>query len=99
MFKVLMAAVVALSLGTLTGCNSGFSDDDIERIKTDIKAEFNKQPGVSVTEVVMTKDADNNKKLTGHVKANVSGPLGGTVELKKPCHATLDGTEIQWKCE
>jgi len=83
-----------LVLVFLGGCNPGFSDEDIAAVKKTIKAEFEKKPGVTVSEVTMLKE--NSRKLSGFVKAKFS-----TIDVIKACSATMDeqGKQYLWKCE
>lgn len=74
-------------------CNTGFSDQDIETLKKTVKAEFEKRPGVSVTEVNFIKESD--KKLSGLIKFKV-----GELEVTKGCGATMgESAQYIWKCE
>jgi hypothetical protein len=95
--------VVAMRIGkatlfavfmSLAACNSGFTDEDIAKVKESIRDEFDKRPGVKVVEVQMLKESPN--KLMGFVKAKA--PLFG--EITKSCSATMgEGHEYLWRCE
>jgi hypothetical protein len=87
--------LVALVIGFfwLLGEN-GFSNADLEAMKTHIKTEFEKQPGITVTEVEMIRES--SKKATGFVKIRM--PLVG--EIMKSCTATMgQDNRYIWRCE
>jgi hypothetical protein len=78
----------------LAGCNSGFSGEDIAKVKDSIRTEFDKRPGIKVIDVQMLKESPT--KLMGFVK--VKAPLFG--EMTKSCSATMgEGNQYLWKCE
>jgi hypothetical protein len=84
---------------------ASFSDADIMAAKADIKAELQKQKGVSVTEVQLIRETP--RKLTGFAKLHFSapntesGPLAGySVDITRQCGATMgDGDRYIWQCE
>lgn len=86
-----LVALVPICL--LSGCKPSFSDEDIGNVKTSIRTEFEKTPGVSVKDVQIIKESD--QRLTGFVKLEAEG-----FEVTKNCHANM-GTDNQyiWKCE
>ena len=83
-FSLLLAA---------SACNTGFSDQDIANVKSMVRAEFEKRPGVSVTDVTFIKESD--RKLSGFVKLKIA-----EVEVTKSCTATMgENAQSIWKCE
>jgi hypothetical protein len=84
---------IVLALVGLVGCKTSFSDSDIDALKTTVKSEFEKRPGVSVSDVTFIKESE--RKLKGFVKLNVA-----ELEVMKSCEATMgDNSQYIWKCE
>ena len=82
-----------LLLFAVFACNNGFSEQDIGNLKNTVRAEFQKRPGVTVSEVTFIKESD--KKLSGFVKLKIEG-----TELTKSCTATMgDSAQYIWKCD
>jgi hypothetical protein len=78
--------------GSLLG--HGFTQEDISRLRTDIRSEFSKRESVTVDEVTLIRESPT--KLVGFVKLKV--PLFGT--MNKSCTATMsDDSQIIWRCE
>lgn len=72
---------------------SGFQTADVEDVKQSIKAEFEKQPGVTVTDVSMIRDG--NRRLIGVANVAISG-----IQVAKSCEATMgDGRQYLWTCK
>lgn len=78
----------------LAGCNPGFTDADIEAAKKSIKEEFEKKPGITVSDVTLLKESQ--RKLTGFVKLRVMSQ-----DIMKSCSATMDdtGKNYIWRCD
>lgn len=75
---------------------ASFSDADVRQVKSSIKAEFEKRPGVIVTDVEMLRE--NPKKLVGFAKIKII-ELGG-LEIAKSCDATwFEDGKYLWRCE
>jgi hypothetical protein len=84
---------VALLALVIAACESGFSEEDIKQAEKSIRTEFEKQPGVHVTNVALIKESPN--KLTGFVKMKF-----GPVELTKDCAATMgENRRYIWQCK
>jgi hypothetical protein len=72
---------------------ASFSDAEIEHVKQDIRAEFNKRTGVTVEGVQMMTESP--RKLIGFAKMKV--PLLG--EMTKSCTATMsEQGQTMWEC-
>lgn len=72
----------------------GFTDEDVEKTKADIRAEWEKRPNTQVSEVVMEKK--NAKELIGYVKLK----FNGDDDLMKSCTATMtEGSRYLWECK
>ena len=101
-FMVMLVVILAVVGGvvaynwTRTGALSGtgFSDESVASIESDIRAQYSKDRGVTVKEVFMMRESP--RKLTGFAKVRV--PLLG--EITKVCTATMgdDGRSI-WRCQ
>lgn len=71
----------------------GFTDEDISTVKARIRAEYEKRPGVTVSDMKMIKDSD--KHLTGWVKFTDDGG-----QRSVDCSATMgDGRQYIWRCQ
>lgn len=108
MRKTILFAVLC----AVGGCNSGFSDDDINNVKNSIRNEYNKRAYVEVIDVQMIKESP--KKLTGLVKVKITSPsvssgFGGVgILLGRPeqreemmsCSAIMgEGHQYLWTCK
>lgn len=93
MRAVYWSGILAATL-MLAGCNPGFQDEDIAAAKKSIKAEFEKKPGITVSEVVLLKESA--RKLSGFVKLKYMSE-----EAMKSCSATMDegGKNYVWRCD
>jgi hypothetical protein len=91
------AAVAWVAL-VLAACDSGFSDEEIERAKASIRTEFEKQNNVKVTEVALIRESP--RKLTGYARMTAS-VLGISREISKNCTATMGEGSRQyiWECK
>jgi hypothetical protein len=81
-----------------TSCSSRFSEADVTRTESEIRAEF-EQKGFVVEEVNMIKDSDRH--LSGYAKVRKPGLILGKLEIMKNCTATMDtdsGKSI-WECK
>ena len=89
MMRMIGAVLLALFL---VGCSKRFSDQDIENLKTTVRAEFEKREGVKVSEVSFITESPT--KLKGFVRLKV-----GEIDVTKNCSATLgeEGRYI-WEC-
>jgi hypothetical protein len=71
-----------------------FSDDELSKMKSSIKSEFEKREGLTVKEVVMLRETST--KATGFVK--LDAPILG--EVTKACSATMgDDWRYIWQCQ
>ena len=71
---------------------NGFTQPDIDALHKTIKDEFEKRPGVSVTDVQLLRESP--RKLVGFVKLKISGE-----EITKSCSATMgDNAQYIWEC-
>jgi hypothetical protein len=52
---------------------SGFTDADIDAVKTSIKSEFGKRDGITVSEVTMIRETP--RKLVGFAKLRIGAPI------------------------
>lgn len=87
-----LCAIPLLAVGAL-GCTTGFTDNDIDKLKLTVRDEFAKRRGVTVTEVSFIKES--NKKLTGLVKLRIAD-----VDVTRSCNATMgEGAQYIWKCD
>ena len=87
-------AILSVLLIGVAGCNRGFADEDVAKVKDSIREEFDKRPGIKVLDVQMMKESPT--KLMGFVK--VKAPLFG--EVTKSCSATMgEGNQYLWKCD
>ena len=94
---MLRGIVVMLAALFLAACESGFSQEDIEQAKRSIRTEFEKRPGVKVTDVELIKESSN--KLTGFVKISTK-VVGVSVDRSLNCTATMgDNRQYIWRCE
>jgi nucleoside diphosphate kinase len=91
--------LVAVSFGLLTAaCSSKFSQADVQRTETEIKADF-EQKGFVVEQVSMVKDSDRH--MTGVAKVHKAEGFFSKLELTKNCTATMDvdsGKSV-WDCK
>lgn len=72
----------------------GFTDADIVEMRKSIKAEFEKNSQITVTDVVMLRESDY--KATGYAKLSV----GDLKDITKSCTAQMDQASKQyfWRC-
>jgi hypothetical protein len=79
---------------TGTASGTGFTDEDVGRIEQDIRTEFSKRRGITITQVHLQKESP--RSLIGFAKATV--PLLG--EHTMSCSATMgeDGKSM-WECK
>jgi hypothetical protein len=79
---------------------TSFSDADINQAKAEMKAELQKQNGVSVTEIQLIRETP--RKLTGFAKLHYSAPetgllAGYSLDITRHCGATMgDGDRYIW---
>lgn len=92
--RISTALLAIIALLTLAGCQNGFSPADIEKIKENIRFEYNKSGEYEVLEIAMVRETPT--KLNGFVK--LKHKLFG--DITKSCDATMaeDGHNIIWQC-
>ena len=92
--RVIYCSILLIASLALGGCNQGFSDADIVAAKKSIKEEFEKNAGLTVSDVTLIKESSN--KLTGFMKGRYMGH-----DIMKSCSATMaeSGGTYLWKCE
>lgn len=88
------ALLVGASVWYFLSVNPGFSDQDVEKAKSEIRSEYEKRSGVAVLDVTLLRKTA--RELTGFVKLQV---LGG-VAVTHACTATMgdDGRQFIWRC-
>jgi hypothetical protein len=94
----LPAVGVILVVAIATACTSHFTEADVARMESDIKANF-EQKGLVVEQVSMIKDSDRH--MSGYAKVHKPGVLLSKFEVTKSCTATMDtdsGRSI-WQCK
>jgi hypothetical protein len=93
----------------LAACSPGFTDDEIQRLQTDIKEHYEKEQGkelglrYKVLDVALIRA--NDYELTGYakvepqVKGMKSGPLH--LQLQLSCSARMDqqNRSVIWQCK
>lgn len=93
-----VATGIAIALGPgefYRSVAGGFTDQDVASVKESIKSEYEKRPGVHVTDVTMIHDG--NSKLTGFVKVRVDG-VDDANAVTTPCSATMGDGQLVWTC-
>jgi hypothetical protein len=98
-FPALLKVTACLTASMiLSGCQSGFSNEEISRVKTSIKQDF-EDKGFVVTEIKLTKESKYS--LSGVVRLKKNVPYVGEIEFSEMCDATMDQNSLQyaWKCE
>jgi hypothetical protein len=90
----------------LAACSRGFSDDDIESLKKEIKAHYEKEEplnlgiGFKVTEIAMVRA--NDYELTGYAKMQpaAKGEVA-PLQLQLNCTAHMDrqNRSVIWQCQ
>jgi hypothetical protein len=85
-------------LGSLLGCSSGFSDQEISQVRTSIKDHF-EQKGFTVTEISLVKES--NETLSGFVRLSKTVPQVGDMDFSKVCTARMDqhSSRFTWDCD
>jgi virulence-associated protein VapD len=89
---------VILVAAMATACSSHYSQTDVAKMESDIKAQF-EQKGFVVEQVSMIKDSDRH--MTGFAKVHKPGVLLSKLEVTKNCTAAMDadsGKSI-WECK
>jgi hypothetical protein len=82
----------------INGCGqSGFSAQDVEKIKESIRQEFSQKENIKVVEIQMIQESP--QKLTGFVKLKKFGFLGLSEDITKKCEATMgENHQSIWEC-
>ena len=89
----------------LAACSRGFSDDDIESLKRDITAHYEKEEplgllGFKVVDVAFVRA--NDYELTGYAKMQPAAKGQGlTLQVQLNCTAHMDrqNRSIIWQCQ
>lgn len=95
----------------LAACSRGFSDDDIESLKKDIKAHYEKEEplgllGFKVVDVAFVRS--NDYELTGYAKMQPAAKGRGmtkgqslTLQVQVDCTAHMDrqNRSVIWQCQ
>lgn len=90
--RVTVAVLSVICVFTISGCEQGFADADVDSIKSQIRSHYANE-GAEVSEVMMMKESP--KKLVGFAKIQVFG-----IDVTKQCDATLsDDGQYMWRCE
>ena len=85
-------ALAVLAIVAMSGCESGFQDEDIANVKQGIRSEY-EQRGLTVNEVQLVKE--NSKTLKGFVKLSHLG-----MEATHTCEATYgEDSNIVYTCK
>jgi hypothetical protein len=100
-----LAAIIAIGAWIFWPSSPHFVKEDVEKIKSDIRAEFGKRDGIKVVDVQMIKESD--RKLSGFVKLEIEAlaelkNLGGVFDgtILKECSASMaDNWETIWSCK
>ena len=92
-------SILLLVVCAMVGCRQqGFSDEDIRQTEESIRTEFNKKPGVRVTNVQMMR-GESPRKLMGIVNLSFN-MFGEHMEATKSCSATMgENNQYMWRCE
>lgn len=87
--RVVFGALIALSSLVMSACGYAI---DLDALKAEIRAEYNKREGVTVTEVFMEMSGG---KPAGYVRFTVMG-----VEVLHTCTTTVyDNGQASWMCQ
>jgi hypothetical protein len=96
MGSMLWPIVIAVAVGVWWFWPTGFSDADIDRVKSTIRSEYARKPEVQdVGDVTMLRK--ERRELVGYVRVTFKGaPSAQTID----CGATMadDGKNFFWRC-
>jgi hypothetical protein len=113
--RALLSTSLVLVVLLLAACSRGFSDDDIESLKKDIKAHYEKEEplgliGFKVVDVAFVRA--NDYELTGYAKMQpaekgqvVTRPAAKgqvmTLQVQLDCTAHMDrqNRSVIWQCQ
>ncbi len=91
--RVFIPGVIFAALAVWWIWPGGFSDAQIDSVKNQIRAEFDKKAGVSVEDVSLVRESAN--KLTGFVRLKIAGL---DADITKECAVTRDDEQVIWQC-
>jgi hypothetical protein len=92
----LVPMLIAVFLIWLALRPPGFSDEDIRHLEASIREEFEKQKGVKVTQISLSRK--ERSELIGIAKIKIDAPWASE-ELSKICTVTKTDRSSIWQCK